>query len=140
MKAKDLSLLLFIVIILVLCVGLRLTTNIEPTNLLDDNKLVEVEVERVNPDITKTKTKKVSKKKKNTKQVVQTNEDNTVTVFEPITSEDYKTDNAVVKIVQEEIEMVEPLPDNLFDWENVDISSFDYTNIDINIKDEIDLK
>ena len=130
---KDVRLFLFIVGIMTLCVVLRLMPTIELSGVKDiEDTMKEVEVERVQPDLTK-----IDKKKKKNITVVDG------TVYENITKNDKKQGidyNAVDNIVNMEIETeVKPLPDNLFDWENYEHTEEDLKLLD-SLPDEVDNK
>ena len=130
---KDVRLFLFIVGIMTLCVVLRLMPAIELSGVKDiEDTMKEVEVERVQPDLTK-----IDKKKKKNITVVDG------TVYENITKNDKKQGidyNAVDNIVNMEIETeVKPLPDNLFDWENYEPTEEDLKLLD-SLTDEVDNK
>ena len=130
---KDVRLFLFIVGIMTLCVVLRLMPTIELSGVKDiEDTMKEVEVERVQPDLTK-----IDKKKKKNITVVDG------TVYENITKNDKKQGidyNAVDNIVNMEIETeVKPLPDNLFDWENYEPTEEDLKLLD-SLTDEVDNK
>ena len=106
MESKQLKLGLFIMCILALCVGLRLCTQIEKTNVNED-KLQEVDVTRqeVTPDEAPKSIKKKSKKKVTKKKATKING----TVFEDIGPDESRDYNAVVEIHNSEPEKVEPI-------------------------------
>ena len=135
MRRKDLKLLLLIVGILVLCISLRMTSNIEITQGPTDT-YEEVEVERVNPTPNKKETKK-KKKKKETKK--EEKKEEVSVVFEDIEPVDYTINEAIVSITNSTPQTIEELPNNLKNPEDY-IVTVDDLIINENIKDEFDNK
>jgi len=150
MKDFNTKLFLFISCILVVCVFLRITGNTELSNVKEpaiEDTLTEIEVERKNPDVSKTKTKKITKKTTKKKKVIKkannTKEDKNIVIFEDITKDDYKNDEAIVKIEQQEIKISEPLTNTGDYWKTYDPLNdpeIDINNIKLptNLTDEKD--
>jgi hypothetical protein len=119
MKGKDVKLLLLIVGILVLCISLRMTSNIEITQGPTD-AYEEVEVERVNPTPNKKETKKKNKKTNNKKQTKKEEKKEEVSVvFEDIEPVDYTINEAIISITNSTPQTIEELPSNLKNPEDV---------------------
>ena len=135
MRRKDLKLLLLIVGILVLCISLRMTSNIEITQGPTDT-YEEVEVERVNPTPNKKETKKKNKKKQTKKEE---KKEEVSVVFEDIEPVDYTINEAIVSITNSTPQTIEELPNNLKNPEDY-IVTVDDLIINENIKDEFDNK
>lgn len=135
MKGKDVKLLLLIVGILVLCISLRMTSNIEITQGPTDT-YEEVEVERVNPTPNKKETKKKNKKKQTKKEE---KKEEVSVVFEDIEPVDYTINEAIVSITNSTLKTIEELPSNLKNPEDY-IVTVDDLIINENIKDEFDNK
>ena len=135
MKGKDVKLLLLIVGILVLCISLRMTSNIEITQGPTDT-YEEVEVERVNPTPNKKETKKKNKKKQTKKEE---KKEEVSVVFEDIEPVDYTINEAIVSITNSTPQTIEELPNNLKNPEDY-IVTVDDLIINENIKDEFDNK
>jgi hypothetical protein len=139
MKGKDVKLLLLIVGILVLCISLRMTSNIEITQGPTDT-YEEVEVERVNPTPNKKETKKKNKKTNKKKQTKKEEKKEEVSVvFEDIEPVDYTINEAIVSITNSTLQTIEELPSNLKNPEDY-IVTVDDLIINENIKDEFDNK
>ncbi len=135
MRGKDVKLLLLIVGILVLCISLRMTSNIEITQGPTDT-YEEVEVERVNPTPNKKETKKKNKKKQTKKEE---KKEEVSVVFEDIEPVDYTINEAIVSITNSTLKTIEELPSNLKNPEDY-IVTVDDLIINENIKDEFDNK